>query len=216
MDRILEPEIMNDAQQVSAYAGADFSSSNQLFVSKVLEDNSDKLKKILDIGCGPADIPIRIVTANPKLSVTAIDASKEMLAYAKKVIRKENLENKIRLIHSKVPGLTIKEKFDAVISKDLLHHLPNPVLFWEEIKRLSIEGMHIFVMDLIRPDSKEVAKKIVERISGGEQKILKVDFYNSLLAAFTVDEIRKQLKSVSLNFKIDIIGGRHFLVWGSI
>ena len=111
-----------------------------------------------------------------------------------------NLEKKIKLAHGKIPGISIEKNFDAIISKDLLHHLPKPLLFWEEVKKLSTKGVIIFVMDLIRPTSKKIARDIVERTSAGEPELLKEDFYNSLLASFTLDEINEQIKSVNLNF----------------
>lgn len=46
MERVLEPEIMNDEQQALAYAKADFSTSNQWYVDHLLADYPDKLGNI--------------------------------------------------------------------------------------------------------------------------------------------------------------------------
>ncbi len=60
MDRVLEPELMDDPTQAEAYAGADFAEENQGFVDRFKEYFPDFLQgKVLDLGCGPADIPIR-------------------------------------------------------------------------------------------------------------------------------------------------------------
>lgn len=58
MDRILEPEVMDDPEQVLAYAQANFEAENQGFVDRFLElyDDVDEAH-ILDLGCGPGDIP---------------------------------------------------------------------------------------------------------------------------------------------------------------
>jgi hypothetical protein len=38
MERVLEPELMDDGRRAEAYARADFSESNQLFVNLVVSD----------------------------------------------------------------------------------------------------------------------------------------------------------------------------------
>ena len=215
MKRKLEKEIMDNKEQVDAYAHANFSESNTLFINKVTDDNFFKLNNILDLGCGPADIPIELAKTNSKIKIIAVDGSKSMIAYAKKQIKLLNLLKRITLVNSKLPGIkkTVKDKtFDIIISKDLLHHLPNPWIFWEEIKGLSHKGTVIYVMDLLRPKNKNDAKKMVDSVSNNESKILKTDFYNSLLAAFTIKEIKHQLKTANVKFDIKKIGNRHFLV----
>ncbi len=80
MDRILEPELMDDPAQVHAYAAADFSQENQGFVDRFREyfpDFSDG--HVLDLGCGPGDIPIRFAQAFPSCRITAVDASEPMI-----------------------------------------------------------------------------------------------------------------------------------------
>ena len=115
-----------------------------------------------------------------------------------------------------LPGLPFKSKiFDGIISNSLLHHLPNPNVLWEEIKHFGKSGSAVFIMDLLRPDLPQKAKELVEQYSGNEPPILKEDFYNSLLAAFTLDEIKEQLKNANLtNLNAEIISDRHWLVSG--
>ena len=60
MQRIPEPEeLMDDPAQALAYARADFTEANSLFVELVERQSDDGLHGLLlDLGCGPADIPI--------------------------------------------------------------------------------------------------------------------------------------------------------------
>ncbi|MEJ2662837.1 MAG: class I SAM-dependent methyltransferase, partial [Spirochaetia bacterium] len=100
----------------------------------------------------------------------------------------------------RLPNLNIRAGlYDMIISKDLLHHLPDPKYFWQEVTRLSNDNTIIYVMDLIRPRSKNAAKRIVENVSANEPEILKTDFYNSLLAAFTINVIKHQVKKTKFN-----------------
>jgi len=69
-------------------------------------------------------------------------------------------------------------------------------------------------MDLIRPDSREAARQIVERVASGADAILQQDFYNSLGAAFSLEEVRTQLASAGLLLRVDTIGNRHMLITG--
>ena len=104
--------------------------------------------------------------------------------------------------------------YDAVISRYMLHHIHNPIIFWREIKRLVKFGGVVYVMDLIRPGSPEDARKIVEEVAGKEDHILKEDFYNSLCAAFTPEEVIKQLTKAGLNLSVEKVSNRHIVIKG--
>jgi len=70
------------------------------------------------------------------------------------------------------------------------------------------------VMDLFRPTSPDAARTIVETVAGNEQPILKEDFYNSLCAAFTAEEVRSQIKQAGLDLDVIQISDRHMLIRG--
>ena len=54
MNRILEPELMDDPAQAEAYARADFAEENQGFVDRFKEYFPEFSQgKVLDLGCGP-------------------------------------------------------------------------------------------------------------------------------------------------------------------
>src|SRR4030095_16056426 len=80
MERRPEPELTDDEQQSIAYAQADFSTSNQLYVDSLVRDFPTHLRAVVDIGCGPADVVIRLARAAPQAAITAIDGSAPMIA----------------------------------------------------------------------------------------------------------------------------------------
>lgn len=210
MDRILEPEIMDDRDAAAAYARADFSDSNQAFVDDLVERYADRLAKVLDLGTGPADVPVRLARVARSAHITAVDGSAEMLSLAREAIREAKLASRIELHLGHIPGLALPEhSFDAVLCKDMLHHLPDPQALWHEIARLGRSGAAVYVMDLMRPDSPLEAREIVERVAGREHPLLKEDFYNSLCAAFTVDEVRGQLEAAGLRLAVVRASDRH-------
>lgn len=206
---------MTDDVQCQAYASADFGVSNQAFVDIVHERIPATATKVLDLGCGPGDVMIRLARACPSLKITAVDGSPAMIQLAQTAIEECGLSMTISALQGYVPGLPLSVGyFDAVLSKDFLHHLPDPMSLWHEVRRLIKPGSFICVMDLRRPDSPQAAQKIVDVVTADEAEVLRIDFYNSLLAAFTPEEIHDQLKAASLNLDVTLSGDRHMLIQG--
>ncbi|MFZ1504538.1 MAG: class I SAM-dependent methyltransferase [Nitrospira sp.] len=216
MKRVLEPELMDDAAQARAYAKADFAEENQGFVDRFREYFPDWAGgHIVDLGCGPADIPIRLLRSFPGARVTAVDASRPMLDLAAEAIAGAGLADRITLRCERFQSLTLSEQADALLSNSLLHHVPNPLQFWFYLKQWAKPGACVLVMDLLRPDSPEAAQALVDQYAGDEDLILKRDFYNSLLAAFTEDEVAAQLAEMNLSrLLIDVPDDRHWVVGG--
>jgi cyclopropane fatty-acyl-phospholipid synthase-like methyltransferase len=218
MDRVLEPEIMDEPEQVRAYAEADFAQENQAFVDRFRAYFSDVTDgHILDLGCGPADIPIRLARALPLCRITGVDASQPMIDVAVRRVNAANLADRITVRCERLQTLILPEPADAIVSNSLLHHLINPLRFWFFVKRLVKPGGSVLIQDLIRPDSSEAAQHIVDRYATHEPAILRRDFYNSLLAAFTEDEVAAQLAEMNLSrLLIDVPDDRHWVVGGRV
>ncbi len=219
MDRILELEVMDDPAQAVAYARADFAEVNQAFVDRFRAAFPDfAAGGVADLGCGPADIPIRLARALPAVHVTGVDASKPMLELAREAVAAAGLAARIFLVEGRLPGLPLPAGgFDAVICNSLVHQLPDPAPFWQEVRRLGRRTAAVLVVDLFRPDTPAAARAIVERYSGGEDPIMKRDFYNSLCAAFTPDEVAGQLRTAGLaHLKVEVISDRHWAVAGRL
>lgn len=218
MKRVLEPELMDEPEQATAYAKADFEEENQSFVERLCEYFPDLVSisnlHVLDLGTGPGDIPIRLAKRLPRSHITAVDASMPMIRLAEEAVKKAGLEDRINLRCERIQTLSLTEPVQVVVSNSLLHHLPNPLRFWYAIKTLA-PGAAVLVMDLLRPDSPEAAHAIVDQYAASEPPILRRDFYNSLLAAFTEDEVAAQLAEMNLSrLLIDVPDDRHWVVGG--
>lgn len=211
---------MDEPGQVLAYAMADFSEPDGQFMRLFMEQfGSDMKGYVLDLGCGPGNISFRFAKAFPDCIVHAIDGSKEMIRIATNFLS-EMPEVKSRLIFIKatIPDINPPlDCYDVIISNSLLHHLHEPLILWNTVKRFSREGTIVFIRDLKRPFTREEAQRIVETYSGNEPEILKRDFYNSLLAAFTVDEVKEQLKNTGLgHLEVKDSSDRHLIVYGRL
>ena len=218
MDRILEPELMDDEAQVVAYANANFETENQGFVERFREYFPNfSAGTVYDLGCGPGDIPIQFAKALPDCRVIGLDASAPMIRWAEKAVSAAGCADRISFRCERIQDIPGANQADAIISNSLLHHLPNPLLFWNRIRQLVKPGAPVLVMDLLRPESPEAAQAIVDQYAASEPKILRRDFYNSLLAAFTEDEVTSQLARMNLTrLLIDVIDDRHWVVGGIV
>ncbi|MDK2743350.1 MAG: class I SAM-dependent methyltransferase [Nitrospira sp.] len=218
MNRILEPELMDDPKQAEVYARADFAEENQGFVDRFKEYFPEFSQgRVLDLGCGPADIPIRFARLYPACQIIGVDASAPMIQLGEQALKQVDLTDRITLRCERLDAVAGANIADAAISNSLLHHLPNPLQFWQKLRQLVKPGSPVLVMDLLRPESPEAAQAIVDQYAANEPDILRRDFYNSLLAAFTEDEIGSQLARMNLTrLLIDIPDDRHWVVGGII
>ncbi len=218
MDRTLEPELMDDPEQALVYARADFEKENQGFVDRFLEYFPDFSEgHVLDLGCGPGDIPIRFAQAVPSCRITGVDASEPMIGLAGAAVKQAGLADRITFRCERFQAVSLADPVDAAVSNSLLHHVPNPLQFWYRLRQLVKPGSPVLVMDLLRPDSPEEAQAIVGRYAAKEPEILRHDFYRSLLAAFTEDEVAAQLAELNLSrLLIDVIDDRHWVVGGRL
>jgi trans-aconitate methyltransferase len=66
--------------QAEAYAGADFSEPNSKFVAHfAYKFPAFRGDRILDLGCGPADITVRFAARYPQARVVGMDGADAML-----------------------------------------------------------------------------------------------------------------------------------------
>ena len=218
MPRVLEPELMDNPEQALAYAGADFEQENQGFVDRFREYFPEFTEgHILDLGCGPGDIPVRFARALPLCRITGVDASEPMIGLAGVAVKQAGLADRIAFRCARFQGVSLAEPADAAVSNSLLHHVPNPLQFWYRLRQLVKPGAPVLVMDLLRPDSSEEAQAIVDRYAAEGPEILRRDFYRSLLASFTEDDVAAQLAEMNLSrLVIDVVDDRHWVVSGII
>ncbi len=219
MKRVIEPELMAEREQVEAYGNADFEEPHSNFIN-LLEEYCPQIadtQTVLDLGSGAGDILLRFAQAYPHASIDAVDGSSAMLEFAESLLDGyPGVRNRITLIYSLLWDFRSTKNYNLIMSNSLLHHLHDPSHFWDKIEELSGPGTRIFIMDLLRPASVEGARELVRMYVSQEPEILRRDFYNSLLAAFTIDEVREQIAETGLgNLETKQISDRHFIVFGT-
>jgi 2-polyprenyl-3-methyl-5-hydroxy-6-metoxy-1,4-benzoquinol methylase len=228
MQRVCEPELMDDAAQALAYAEADFSVSDAAFSARILALWAEKAERerarwrpaapgdrrggsadgpplrVVDLGCGPGNISFLLARACPHATVLGLDGSAPMLAIAAERLRAEpSLAGRLSFRAGRLP-LSHDELealgggFDLLVSNSLLHHLADPQVFWRELGRLAAPGAWLVLRDLRRPASPAAVKELVARHAAAASPQLRHDFEASLHAAFRLEEVRDQLRAAGL------------------
>ena len=83
-----------------------------------------------------------------------------------------------------------RNRFAAVMSNSIVHHIPEPRSALAEAVRVAKPGGLLFFRDLLRPPDEATLSRLVETYAGGECDHARQMFADSLHAALTLDEIR--------------------------
>lgn len=217
MKRTPEPEeLMNEADQARAYAEADFSAANELFLELFAQAHPGNFQgRILDLGCGPADIPLRLARRYSQAHIDAVDGAPAMLELAQQAITTQGLDGRINLHCHYLPSRKLPREYQAVVSNSLLHHLNDPLDLWRSITACLLPGGQVLVMDLLRPENPEQADALVKEYAADAPEVLRRDFHASLHAAYTLEEVGEQLQASGLGFlEASQVSDRHLAVRG--
>lgn len=219
MQRIPEPELMDDRAQAQAYAAADFSEPHEAFVDHFVRlFPRFRGGAVLDLGCGPADVTMRFARRFPAVRMTGVDGAEAMLAPGRQALARAGLAQRVTLVHCHLPDPSLaQQRYDAIICNSLLHHLANPEVLWQTIGQTAAPDAPVLVMDLMRPHSRAQADALMHQYATDEPPVLQRDFHNSLCAAYTPDEVRTQLRVAGLaQFEVAAVSDRHWLAWGRV
>jgi len=200
MERVLEPEVMDSLTEAIEYDAMDFTEINTAFAKSGIALGPPQ-GIVLDAGTGTGRIPVLISQMRSKWQIIAIDAAKNMLKVAAQHVQMANLQSSISLELVDAKSLPYEDGyFDMVISNSLVHHLPDPLPFFKELKRVVKSNGGIFIRDLIRPDDEATMNAFVESIGteseyDERQNMLLRD---SLHAAFRLNEVNELVQKAGL------------------
>ncbi|MCB9525841.1 MAG: class I SAM-dependent methyltransferase [Myxococcales bacterium] len=213
MKRTPEPELMNDVAQADAYAAADFAEPDAAFVGACLPWLGDIDGMVIDLGCGPGNIALRLARARPAWHVVGVDGSPAMLAHAQAAAPAN-----AHFIQATLPERSLpRAAFSGVVSNSLLHHLHDPTVLWDSVKALGRPRARIYIADLRRPPTPAAAQALVDRYAAGAPAVLRADFLASLHAAFEPGEVEAQLVAAGLDhFEVRVTSDRHLVVRGQL
>lgn len=193
LERILEPEVMDTEAEAMEYDAMDFQDVNGAFAQRASQLGPTQAV-VLDAGTGTARIPILLAQLRPAWQITAIDFARSMLAIAKENVITAGCEEQICLEFVDAKSLPYaNETFDGVIANSLCHHLPRPLDFLREVKRVLKPQGFLLIRDLIRPESQETLEAVVTAIALEYNPQQRQLFSDSLWASLTVAEMEEYL-----------------------
>jgi len=182
MERVIEPELMEDDLQCQVYNDASHRQYNDgKFLNSYRQYCGLVSGTLIDLGSGPA-VHLSIMQKNfPDLKITGYENSEAMISIAKKNTSVEIKKQDFNFL---------ADSADAVLCLYTLHHQTDPIQFWKTVSRIS-RG-YVYVEDFERPES----DKMFDTFNAIE------DFKHSLRASFTLNEIQEQLGSLQLPYTV--------------
>lgn len=168
---------------------------------EVAEEVTSRLNsgRILDVGTGPAYLPVEIAKRAPNLEIVGIDLSPAMVAIATKNAEKRGVSDRVRVQRANAADLPFEDGyFDLVVSTLSLHHWLRPSECLKEINRVLKENGEAWIYDARRDTTKEVNAQFRERYGW----LLAFVFLNLVRAhsSITVREIDEILSSPEIRF----------------
>ncbi|MFZ9319005.1 MAG: class I SAM-dependent methyltransferase [Vulcanococcus sp.] len=220
MLRTPEPELMEGLEQAQAYASADFSAGDQALIERVAALFPEGLgDRLVDLGCGPGNISFRLADRYGAAEVVGLDGARAMLDLAQRQLQQRpELQGRVRFRLDCLPLRGGSERFTAVLSNSLLHHLHDPQVLWSAVALLGEPGACVYIKDLRRPPSADAAVALQQRYLVDAPAVLQHDYIASLHAAFTPEEVQQQLEASGLADQLQVAPAddRYLEVWGRL
>jgi demethylmenaquinone methyltransferase/2-methoxy-6-polyprenyl-1,4-benzoquinol methylase len=108
--------------------------------------------RFLDVATGTADLAIEAAIGHPRIQVTGIDFSPEMLAVGRRKIEERGLSERIHLLDADAMRLPFPDTyFDAVGIAFGIRNMPDRLRALCEMRRVLVPGGRIFVLEMNSP-----------------------------------------------------------------
>ena len=214
LPRTLEPEAMDDAEEVREYGEMDHSTVNERFVVDLISGGQVG-PRVIDMGCGLAAISVLLCQRVDDVEVLGIDSSVEMLEAARIEIELGGVQGRVFLEHADCKSLADfpSGEVATIISNSLVHHVAAPECVIREAVRLLAPGGRMFLRDLARPTSSEQVESLVSAHAGEESEFAQQLLRQSLHAALTVEEMSQVLADCGVGQdSIAMTSDRHWTI----
>jgi SAM-dependent methyltransferase len=221
MERLLEPQLSEDRAEALAKAESDLDQRGGDLVPlfRELFGPEAPAGHALHLGCRSGAATIRFASVYPDCTVHGLDQSAAMLAQARAHLAAvPQLDGRVRFIAGTLPGVPLPRTRYAVLMADhLLHHLEDPQVFWNVVRRHGAAGAPVLVRDFRRPMTHAESVWLVQKYAAGAPEEVRRDLLDSLHAAFEVAELERQLHAARLGgFQMRPIGDMHVAIWGRL
>jgi ubiquinone/menaquinone biosynthesis C-methylase UbiE len=105
---------------------------------------------VLDVGCGPAEILVRLAGISPTLRLTGVDVDGPMIERARRKAARAHVAPTFAVADA--ASLPFEDgSFDLVVSSFAVHHWPDPHAGLAEIMRVLKAGGKAIIWDIASP-----------------------------------------------------------------
>lgn len=218
LPRLPEPEIMDDPEEVEAYASAAAQAHLSRLDASFVEHAWQLVRQWptgrgLDVGCGPGQILLQLAERLPGWEWIGVDRSPTMIGCAEQRLRQHGKSSSARVILLVADGNCLPFAdgvFDLVVCNSVLHHLEHPERVLAEMARVLRPAGAFLLRDLRRP-SRLVFPWHVRwhgRHYTGRMYAL---FRASVRAAYTEEELQELIARTALAAQVARFGGAHLV-----
>ena len=175
LERVLEPEVMDTAEEARDYDSMDHAAVNTRFCDDFLQFATfggrpalgRTTARVIDFGTGTALIPIALAARATGFEIVGIDLSEHMLSLGRSNVSRAGLDARVSLARIDAKATAYEDgAFGATISNSIIHHIPEPALCFAEMWRVTAKGGLLFVRDLHRPDDHAEVDRLVALHAG--------------------------------------------------
>lgn len=200
--RTPEPEVMDGAEEVEVYASTAAQSYLEA-IDNTLVDHVARLGmdsgRLLDIGCGPGNIALKIARRLPQMQVVGVDFSLNMIRAASAAAGAQRLSRQAEFFSGDANRLCFPDQsFDFVLSNSVLHHLHDPLAMLNEMARVVKPTGIVLLRDLRRP-GRLIFPLHVRWYGRHYSGLMKKLYTDSVRAAYTGEELAQMLPGSRLS-----------------
>ncbi len=200
MVRVLEPEVMESAEEARAYDELDRIWGDVLFQG--FAESAMRMGvvegRVIDVGCGPGRISVRLAMLNPKFEINGIDLSRNMLSVAEENATRAGVSSRTHFSHGDAKEIPFPDgTFDLAICHNFLHQLPEPIVALREINRVTKRSGAILVRDVWRLPKPALAL-LLPLYCIGYSPILRRLTYDSYYAGMSYSEFGEMAREAGI------------------
>jgi ubiquinone/menaquinone biosynthesis C-methylase UbiE len=160
-----------------------------------------KKGKAIDIGTGPGIFPIFISKALPEIQFKGIDLSSVMIDLARQNAVEAGTDNRVEFKIGSAYSLPVEDhSLDLLLCINTIHHLDQPIDFFNEAARSLKEDGAFIIVDFHRDTSFVFIKifNLLWKTFFGKHLKAKRGFLESIQSSYTVEECRNFLEQSRL------------------
>jgi hypothetical protein len=221
MERLLESVAAGDPAQALGRAESFISNSGDDLVRLFGELFGAEASAgfALHLGSRSGETTLRFARACPGCSVHGVEGATGLVELARAALATTpQVNGRVRFIEGTLPGVALpRTRYDILLADGLLHHMEDPHVLWNVVRRHGAAGAPVLCRDLRRPVTHAEAVRLVQEHAGGEPEIVQRDLLSSLHAAFEIEEIEHQLRAAHLQtLQVRPMGDMRVVIWGRL